>query len=196
MIDVNRFVANKAIDFDGWLAARENGVTATQVADASTKAGFDRMVQEIRHGASMDDNAYMEFGRRMEAPLSLWVKDNYGIMPNEWLISDLKHPEHLATPDGLSLNHRAIAEIKTTGKPWDAEKIPLRYQRQIQWQLKVTGAEFCLLAWMLRVEVEGRFVPGWMEPAHAIVYPNGEMQRKLSVVADRLMSVRRGEDNE
>jgi len=186
MIAVHRFRANKAIDFDGWLNARRYGVTATQVADASTKQGYEKVVAEMRSEPSSYDNAFMAFGREMEGPLSLWVKERFGILPNEWLIADRQTPWHLATPDGLSLNHRAIAEIKTTGKPWDEKRIPLRYQRQIQWQLKVTDAEYCLLVWMLRVESQGVFVPGWMEPEYTVIYANGDMQRKLSVVADKL----------
>ena len=65
----------------------------------------------------------------------------------------------MATPDGLSLDHTVIAEIKTTGKPLDV--IPIRYRRQIQWQLHVTDAERCLFAYELRLQGPEGFVPGF-----------------------------------
>jgi len=65
----------------------------------------------------------------------------------------------MATPDGLSLDHKLIGEYKTSGKPLD--KIPANYMRQVQWQLFVTGAEQCVFAYELRLEGPEGFVPGF-----------------------------------
>jgi hypothetical protein len=193
MIDAYRFKANKAIDFAGWISAREYGVTATQVASGATPAGFRDLVVELRDPQPIEDNGYMRFGREQEAPISLWVKSGFEIMPNEWLIAHETDPKYLATPDGLSLDHSLISEIKTTGKDWNPENIPIRYRRQVQWQLHVTGAERCLFAWMLRAESFGVFVPGWIDPKHVWIDRDEEMIADLSAVADSIWEAVKGD---
>lgn len=188
MISHDRFLANKAISREGWLEARQGGITSTAVANAATPSGYRNMLQELRDPVPIDDNAYMKFGRDQEGPISIWVKDWFGIMPNEWLISHADNHTHLATPDGLSLDHSLISEIKTTGKDWSEDKIPIAYRRQVQWQLYVTGAERCLFAWMLRVESVGEFVPGWMEPKFLWMERDENMISELSEVANKLYS--------
>ena len=190
MLGANQFIANKAIDQDAWLEAREGKITATLIAKASTPAGFDEALIKLRGEAPpVVDNSYMEFGRRMEGFVSLWVKDWYGVMPNEWLIANEDRPEFVATPDGLSLNHDLISEVKTTGKDWGEWKsVPANYKRQVQWQMFVTGAKSCVFAWLLREEREGRFVSGWFEPKAVIVDRDDQEIKKLSEVADRLLT--------
>jgi putative phage-type endonuclease len=164
MISADRFVANKQYFHQGWLQARRGGVTATQVAKAATKAGFEQAVIDYIDDTQIPDNPYMAFGRDYEPVIARTVHTKFGILPNEWLISAANHPHHLATPDGLSPDHTMIAEIKTTGKDWADGVIPIQYRRQVQWQLHVTGAERCLFAWMKRIEVDGVFAPAWFEP--------------------------------
>lgn len=185
MITADRFVANKSLDFDGWVAARQSGVTATEVANAATPAGFRNTLEALAEPEEIVDNPYLKFGRDTEIPVMLWLKDRYGLMPNEWLIRGEANDLELATPDGLSLDHNVIAEVKTTGKDWPAP--PIRYRRQVQWQLLVTGAEYCQFAWMLRVEAnDGSFQPGWIEPKVLLIERDENMIAELQSVADRL----------
>lgn len=191
MLSPDQFIANKALDFTGWVEARRAGVAATQVAKASTPAGFTESVEESLTPPEPFDNPYMAFGREQEGPIGLWLKDRFDVFPNEWLIaSDLIVPEgkpqHLATPDGLSLDHTVISEVKTTGKDWDGSVVPIQYRRQIQWQLHVTGAEHCILAWLLRAEVDGRMVPAWFEPKVMTVERDPAMIEELVATAERL----------
>lgn len=189
MISETRFVANKALDYEGWLLARESGVTATEVARAATKSGFEETVASFAQRDEIPDNPYMEFGRRMEAPIALWLKNWWGVMPNEWLIAHKDNPHHLATPDGLTLKHDAIAEIKTSGK--DLANVPVQYKRQVQWQLYVTGGSYCYFAWMLRVEAnDGSFVPGWIDPKHTIIERDNKMIEELVDVAEKLWAAK------
>jgi hypothetical protein len=185
MISIDRFKANKSIDFPGWLKAREFGVTATQVARASTLSGFEETIQEIRFPREIADNDFMRFGRDQEGPIGLDLL-KFGVLPNEWLISHEKNPRYLATPDGLSLDHDLISEIKTTGRDW-GKSIPIQYRRQVQWQLNVTGAEKCVFAWMLRAKSVAGFVPGWIEPKTVIIERDEKIIADLSEVADRLL---------
>jgi len=187
MIDVTRFVASKSVNAERWLSARREGVTATQVAKAAAgPGGFEQAVEDYRADFVEQDNPFMAFGRIWEGPISMHLKDNYGVMPNDWLISSAVSDHYLATPDGLTLDHAAISEIKTTGKDWNPERIPLQYRRQVQWQLFVTGADKCFFAWMLREERDGVFVPGWFEPKVIEIVRDEDMIRSLMVVADEL----------
>lgn len=174
MIAVDRFIARSS-DRELWLAARLEGVTATQVSKASTPAGFREVIEQIDNPTEIIPNAVMEWGNKREPFIALELKDRFGIMPNEWLIAHdggLRRWQ-MATPDGLSLGHSVISEIKTSGKPLDT--IPIHYRRQIQWQLHVTGAEKCLFAYELRLEGPEGFVPGfdvrtqWVERDEAMI---------------------------
>ena len=191
MLGANRFVANKALNEQAWLDARRGRITATLIAKASTPAGMEEAMDHLRGVAPpVTDNSYMEFGRDMEPYISLWVKDRYGVMPNEWLIAHEDRPEFVATPDGISLDHQVISEVKTTGKDWgEYKKVPIAYRRQVQWQMFVTGAQSCVFAWLLREEREGRFVSGWFEPKAVVVERDDREIEKMSEVADRLLTI-------
>jgi len=172
---------------EAWFAARRNGVSATAVANASTPAGFQEEVLKALYPEEYQiaDNEYMKFGRDWES----WLVDNipahYNIEHNDWLIRAADHDWHLATPDGISRDGHTIAEVKTTGKDWNT--VPLRYVRQIQWQMYVTGAERCVVAWLLRgVDEQGELVPAWFEPKHTIIERDDEMIAQLVAVAERL----------
>jgi hypothetical protein len=192
MIEPERFIARSS-DRDLWLEARTHGVTATAVAKAASgPAGFRDQLEARRNPVDIEVNAYMAWGTFMEPVIARWVKDEFGIMPNEWLIASESDSRFLATPDGLSLDHSVIAEIKTMGKP--LEKCPLDHVRQMQWQMFVTGAEKCLYAWQLRVEVPGGFAPGWLEPRSTWVERDEKMIADLVTVAERL--IEEGNNNE
>ena len=187
LIDVGRFVASKSVNAERWLSARREGVTATQVARAASgPGGFEQAVEDYRADFVEQDNPYMAFGRIWEGPISMWLKESHGIMPNDWVIRSDNNPHHLCTPDGLSMSHQFISEIKTTGKEWHPERIPVQYRRQVQWQLYVTGAEACFFAWMLREERDGVFVPAWFEPNMIVINRDEEMIASLVKVADDL----------
>jgi hypothetical protein len=187
LINTDRFIASKDLDEGAWLAARREGVTATQVAKAATSSGFAEVVATYWDIDGIPDNPYMAFGRDSEKWLSLWTKDQYKIMPNAWLIKAHDGP-YYATPDGLSTDHKLISEIKTTGKDWaDYSKIPIAYRRQVQWQLYVTGAAACWFVWMLREETNaGVFVPAWLEPKSLLIDRDDAMIDNLKKVADKL----------
>lgn len=188
MIPAERFIAHKEEDYEGWLGARRKGVTATQVANASTPAGFELAVADYLLDSTLTDNAYMRFGREYESFIGEHCLDWYNLEPNEWLIQG-DDPRHLATPDAIGVD--AIGEYKTTGKDFGTgEKLPLRYKRQVQWQLHVTGYDVCVVAWLLRKTVETPegpvMVPAWFEPKTAWVGRDDDMIGQLVETAERL----------
>jgi predicted phage-related endonuclease len=185
MLSPDQFVASKALSKDRWLEARRGGVTATQVAKAASgPGGFEQAVTEYRDEFQETDNPYMKFGRDWEGPISMHLKDRFGIMPNEWLISSSVSDHYLATPDGLSIGHDQISEVKTTGKDWAT--IPVQYRRQVQWQLFVTGATSCVFAWMLRESRNYVFLPAWFDPKIEVIERDEQMIASLVKVADEL----------
>jgi predicted phage-related endonuclease len=187
MIPRERFLASKSEDETAWLEARRGGVTATEVSTAATPAGFRDALEQRRNPTPVEVNAYMAFGLLWEDWIADKVVRDYQIYPNDWLIAG-EDRRHLATPDGLSKNHEIIGEYKTTGKDWETvENLPIKYRRQVQWQLHVTGADMCIVAWLLRVEEDGGFVPGWWKPKFGILHRDQEMIDKLVDVAGRLI---------
>jgi putative phage-type endonuclease len=183
MIDATRFLV-ESTDRENWLEARRHGVTATEVAKAATPSGFKVAVEERLNPTAIDDNPFMAFGRDNEGWLARWVKDQTGVMPNRWLIMSDAGYRFLATPDGLSLDHLEIAEIKTGGK---AEYVnpPIQYRRQMQWQMLVTGATRCYYAFMLR---SADFQPAWMEPKAQWIDRDPDMIANLLGVAANLLA--------
>ena len=160
MISIERFIVSSQTK-DLWLAARDRGVTATQVAKASTPAGMKEVLAQIENPTPVEPNGFMDWGVEREAYIAHVVKERYGILPNDWLLcaDGAGNEWQMATPDGLSLDHKLIGEYKTSGK--SLEKVPANYMRQVQWQLYVTGAEKCLFAYELRLEGPEGFVPGF-----------------------------------
>ncbi len=184
MIAVERFVASSQTR-DLWLAARDRGVTATQVAKASTPAGMKEVLAQIENPVEVVANAVMDWGNEREPYIAHVVKERYGVLPNDWLIAAEGNGNEwmMATPDGLSLDHSVIGEYKTSGKPLD--KIPANYMRQVQWQLFVSGAQECVFAYELRLEGPEGFVPGF-DVECQVVERNDEMISELIVTAQKV----------
>ena len=186
MIGVNRFIVSSQTK-DLWLAARDRGVTATQVAKASTPAGMKEVLAQIENPTPVEANGYMSWGTDREAYIAHVVKERYGVMPNDWLLcaEGAGNEWMLATPDGLGWHDdcQVIGEYKTSGKPLDV--IPLNYLRQIQWQLYVSGAEKCLFAYELRLEGPEGFVPGF-DVECQWVERNEDIISKLIVTAEKV----------
>lgn len=191
MIAAERFVETSD-NYDAWLTARRGGVTATEVARAATgKAGLRDALEARVNPQPIEANAYMQFGSDNEDWIARVLKRDFDLMPNRWLIAADGTPEHMATPDCLSLDHSVIGEVKTGGKnPVDKNGIvkpPIAHMRQMQWQMYCAGATHCLYAFMLRADVGGVFVPAWLEPLVVLVPRDDVMISGLLKVADQLL---------
>lgn len=186
MIPATRFIETSD-NRDAWLRAREGGVTATEVAHASTPAGFRQAVEDRRNPVEVVANDYMQFGTDNEAWILRTLKVEFGIMPNHWLIAAADNPLHLATPDGLSIDHTVMAEVKTGGK--EPTKPPLMHMRQMGWQFRCNEfAKAIVYAFMLREERNGVMVPAWMEPKIWVVERDEQMIAELTKTADLLLT--------
>lgn len=188
MISADRFLV-RSTEREAWLQARRGGVTATTVAEAATESGFQKVAAERRNPVDIIPNDYMIFGTESEAEIMRYAHQEHGILPSDWLLTAEDDRRHLATPDGLSPDHTLIAECKTTGKDW-GDSIPIKYRRQVQWQLYVTGAVQCLFLWQLRTPDErGWFFMPWLEPKSLWIDRDDTEIQKLISTADRLLAL-------
>jgi hypothetical protein len=160
------------------------------VARAFTPAGFAEVVAQMENPVEVTENAYMSWGNQRESYIAEVVKERFGVMPNEWVISKggKLSPDRwqMATPDGLSLDHKVIGEYKTTGKPLD--KISALYMRQVQWQLYVTDAESCVFAYELRLDAPGGFAPGF-DVESQVVKRDEKLIKELVAVAEKVQQI-------
>ncbi|MFZ9087497.1 MAG: YqaJ viral recombinase family protein [Pontimonas sp.] len=188
MIEQERFLVPSR-EREKWLEVRQTGVTATAVAKAVTPDGFREVLDQLRQPGEIPDNDYMRFGREQEGPIIEKLQTVVDIEPNDWLIAKDSDEKKwmMATPDGLSQDHKVIAEVKTTGRDWGRwAQVPGNYHRQVQWQLFVTGADVCVFAWMLRVNKAGEMVPGWPGPKYVEVERDETLMERLEETAHRL----------
>ena len=188
MIETSRFLVPSS-DYQKWLEVRASGVTATAVSKAVTPSGFREIAHQMKHPRAIPDNDYMRFGREQEQSLMEKIGERFELHPNDWLIArdDTERKWQMATPDGLSPDHDLIAEVKTTGKDWGEWRfVPGHYQRQVQWQLYVTGAQSCVFGWMLREKKNGTMVPGWPGPKYVIVERDEALIERLVEVSHNL----------
>ena len=189
MIEVDRFLVRSS-DREAWLWHRSQGVTATMVARGFTTAGFAEVVAQMENPVEVTLNAYMEWGNEREPYIAQIVKERYGLLPNDWLISAgvSLSPDRwmMATPDGLSLDHKTIGEYKTgssLGKTIKAEHV-----RQMQWQMWVTDAESCVYAFEERRDAPGGFAPGF-DVECRVVERDEKLIKELVSVAEKLQTV-------
>jgi hypothetical protein len=189
VIEVDRFLVRSS-DREAWLWHRSQGVTATMVARAFTTAGFAEVVAQMENPVEVTVNAYMEWGNEREPYIAQIVKERYGLLPNDWLISAgvSLSPDRwmMATPDGLSLDHKMIGEYKTgssLGKTIKAEHV-----RQMQWQMWVTDAESCVYAFEERRDAPGGFAPGF-DVECRVVERDEKLIKELVSVAEKLQTV-------
>jgi hypothetical protein len=188
MIEPSRFLVSSS-DYEKWLQVRATGVTATAVSKAVTPEGFREVMDSLRNPTPIADNDYMRFGREQESALIDKLSTQFDLEPNDWLIAkdDSENRWQMATPDGLSPGHELIAEVKTTGRDWgEWRAVPGHYQRQVQWQLYVTGAASCVFGWMLRTTRQGDMVPAWPGPKFVVVNRDEALIQRLIVVAENL----------
>ena len=188
MIPASRFLI-RSTEYEGWLEARRNGVSATAVASAATPAGFRDTVDNW--GASVEPNEYMLFGNESEPELMRYAHQEHGILPSDWIIRAESDPRWIATPDGIDPAHTKIAEAKTTGKI--PNSIPRKHRDQMFWQMFCTDTERGLYVVNDRVpDDNGWFYLGRIEPVTYWLERDDTRIGQLVEVAERLWEATRG----
>lgn len=136
-----------------WLAARRNGITASEIAVILGISPFDSAFNLYykKIGAIPEDydNTAMSLGRHLEP----WIIDRFVEDHPEWYVAEgglYVSDERLwqmATPDGLLWRQgelEAALEAKTAGSHdgWGeagTDQIPAYYRAQVLWQLDTLG---------------------------------------------------------
>lgn len=127
-------------DRPAWLAARQGGVTATDIARlARGGAGTWAAVRAEKAGTARDfHNAAMQHGTNREPVILEFASAAFGLEPCGDLYAADDEPRFLATPDAIS--DTEIGEVKTTVHDWTVlSDAPGRYIDQMLWQMRVTG---------------------------------------------------------
>ena len=179
----SRILADSA-DRAAWLDARAGGVTATDAAKLATPNSVHQVVRDKLSPAPFGGNAYTDHGREREPVIAAWVRERHGIAPSSLLFHAERSRRHLATPDGLHCDDDGrvlLAEIKTTGKPWN--RIPRSYLRQVWWQQYVLGAERTLFVW----EEHRDFVVQHAEPRFVWIERDDAEIAKLVAFAEQVL---------
>lgn len=159
-------------DREEWLAARRQGITATEVRDlwlgkltqralARRKLGLDDEVGDLSH------IPVIKWGRDREPIIAALIEERYGIAPESRVIRDAVNPRFLASPDGIGVDFTGaltVSEIKTSWKdltPGGEHFDATGYLVQMLWQMHVVGADRCLFAHEVRLndDADG-FTPG------------------------------------
>lgn len=144
---------------DAWRARRLGKVTASRIADlmAKTKTGpgvsranyLAQLVTERLTGQPTEgfQSAAMTWGIEQEAAARAAYSARMGVLVDE--VDFVDHPtmQAGASPDGL-VGDNGLIEIKcpntsTMLEYLEDRTIPTKYRLQIQWQLAVTGRNWC-----------------------------------------------------
>jgi len=160
---------------DEWLAARNNGVTATNAGKLASESSIDSILKS-KFFDGFVGNPATEWGLEREPFLVDWA----GFEQNKFLFKSAENSRFMATPDGVRLDKDGIIElcqVKTTGK--EMKSIPAHYYRQIQWEMFVMGAARCYFV----VEEHQDFVPISLEPKLWVIDRNDEAIASLITLA-------------
>jgi hypothetical protein len=161
------------IDRPTWLAFREGGVTASEIAKLGgykTTAGRNKHMrvlaqEKITGNQKFNGNRYTDWGTEREPILEEWANFGFGFTPESRIACAADEPQHLASIDGWKVDDKGdlhLAEIKTTGEPLTRAVLDKKhYIDQIQWQMYVTDAVDAMVLWELREEDDdGKFFAG------------------------------------
>lgn len=192
-------------DRDAWLADRRAGITATEVRDLmlrkiSIRELVDRKLGRVPEVGDLSHIPVIGWGKLREPIIALIIQNRYGIRPESRVFRAADEPRFLASPDGVGINfdeELLIDEIKTAGRdiaPWSDAYADKGYEFQMQWGMRVLGANRCLYAWEIREELgSNAFVNGelrfeWVERDEKVIAKLEAIARKFLAALDKAAS--------
>lgn len=170
-----------------WLKVRQSYLTATDIAKIKTggPAAWNEVKRsKIGEVKNLTGLKTMEFGHDREPEIADFIAtfiDDRLAPNNKLCVCDDSRIS--ATPDMLGFvgdSVEVIGEIKTTATGWD--EIPKKYWVQVQVQLYVTKAKYCVFAW----EIHHDYVPG--EIKHELIYPDEDFFKEIEQVGGKFFS--------
>lgn len=192
---------------DEWIAARAEGVTASEVyriAHGTIHAWRDVLDGKL-NGSRFRGSRATERGRRREEALVEWAIEWAGLnlygevseearltlRPNAGLWEAARARGVRATPDGVSdgaSGERLVVEVKSHGPGWRGSRfaLPPEHVAQVQWQMMVMSASHAVYAWE-QVDEEERVTYG---PIAWLVEADPSYQWFLKIRAGQFMTWR------
>lgn len=174
-----------------WLEQRKQFLTATDIAKIITggPAAWDEVKKSKQEGSkSIPVTEAMRFGNEREKHIAEFVQvfaDPTGLLkPNNQLWVSDDNPQLAATPDMVGIDTdgvcEVIGELKTTKHDW--AETPRNYWVQVQTQLYVTRAKYCVFAWEVHVD----YSP--VKKDWVIIYPDPEFFATIDAVVTRFFA--------
>ncbi|MEJ4112741.1 YqaJ viral recombinase family protein [Corynebacterium kroppenstedtii] len=179
-----------------WLLSRKKYVTATEIGKLAR--GSKKVWQKLRaekageqQAADISNLPAVIHGKTREPEIAEWVakkaEPDTLVHNTSMFVRDGKYA---ATPDMISPDWVVVGEIKTISenrlaslKRWPTPD----YYDQIQWQLFVTGAEFCHFAWEPYFSEDSDLVPWTVDRGVKIVTRDEQRIGELKAIADRFL---------
>jgi hypothetical protein len=141
-----------------WMLERGEGVTASRVwaiARATLKARR-RILEELMNGSTFKGNKATDAGHAREAALLDEAAEHLAtITPNAALWAAVDNDLHRATPDAIGIDAEGrlvVVEVKSHEHGWEHDGVPIEHYAQMQWQMRVIGADYALYGFEVRDE--------------------------------------------
>lgn len=139
-----------------WMLERGEGVTASrawEIARATLKARR-RIVEELMNGSTFHGTKATRAGQEREAALLDEAAERLAVLtPNAALWAAVDNDLHRATPDAIGIDPEGllvVVEVKSHETGWKNDGIPIEHYAQMQWQMRVLGADYALYGFEVR----------------------------------------------
>ena len=186
-------------DRETWLAARREGVTATEaasLASGGTSTWSNLRADKAGAAAPWTGNQFTEWGNAREADIATSMSSMYPhLKHNTYLVGSNDDPRFMCTPDMIGDDGKTLCQIKTSlwkGDKWSFGDIPQRYIDQCQFEMFVTDTDVNLLAVEFYDELDtGGFVPHFpFEDPHIIaIERDDERIAELVAIAEQFLAM-------
>lgn len=154
--DVMKRAGASDTDYENWLAERRNGLTATEVKHLYMGGSIDELalLKLMPVKSSFVPNKYLTWGKEREPLIADEVSKAYPCLAHESRVfRSASNDRYLASPDMIGVDEVeriALAEIKTSKydlTPGSDHFDKTGYMYQMQWQMYVLDASWCVFAW-------------------------------------------------
>lgn len=176
-----------------WMLERGEGVTASRVwaiARATLKARR-RILEELMNGSTFKGNRATDAGHAREAALLDEAAEHLAsITPNAALWAAVDNDLHRATPDAIGIDAEGrlvVVEVKSHEHGWEHDGVPIEHYAQMQWQMRVIGADYALYGFEVR---DGDDMPPLNGATFIPVQRDAEMIEWLIARADDFLAWR------
>lgn len=154
--DVMKRAGASDTDYENWLAERRNGLTATEVKHLYMGGSIDELalLKLMPVKSSFTSSKYLTWGKEREPLIADEVSKAYPYLAHESRVfRSASNDRYLASPDMIGVDEVeriALAEIKTSKydlTPGSDHFDKTGYMYQMQWQMFVLDAAWCVFAW-------------------------------------------------